>query len=373
MNVCVITWPLGDSLSAQYFLSDLLRILQHIFRNVYVLTEITTINANLNNNSYKIINLKVASQERTLYFKIFNYLIYQCKLCREVYKLKHKVDIVWVYGGASLLLPIIMCRLLNKKVYINVLGPESKRLRSMYPGIKGRFISALTYILEYISYKLAWRIVVESKSIIKFANLNKFNDKIITNGARFIDFERFKITKAYDDRPCLVGYIGRISPEKGIMSFIEAINLMQQFDCNRVNFIIGGDGPLLKSVKKYVSKQEKVKLMGWIPHGELPKILNNLKLLVLPSNTEGLPTIVLESLACGTPVLATNVGGIPDVIKDRKTGFLMSNNEPQTIANSIFNIINGDVDRIIINGRKLVQQEYGFYAVLNNYSNMFTQ
>ena len=69
-------------------------------------------------------------------------------------------------------------------------------------------------------------------------------------------------------------------------------------------------------VKEYLSQEElkgKAHFTGWIPHDELPKYLNELRLLVLHSSTEGLPNIVLEAMACGCPVLASDKTSLPEV------------------------------------------------------------
>ncbi len=106
--------------------------------------------------------------------------------------------------------------------------------------------------------------------------------------------------------------------------------------------MIIGDGDLKSNVNKYLSQnglENNVKLVGWSSHEDLPKYLNSLKLLVIPSYTEGLPNIMLEGMACGTPVLATGVGAIPDIINDEKTGFIMENNSPECIAKKTFSAL----------------------------------
>ena len=102
--------------------------------------------------------------------------------------------------------------------------------------------------------------------------------------------------------------------------------------------MIGGSGPLFDEVKTYLKDagiSEFVDLLGWIHHDELPKYLCSLRLLIIPSFTEGLPNIMLEAMASGTPVLATPVGAIPDIIIDKKTGFIMENNSPPCIAKNV--------------------------------------
>ena len=139
-----------------------------------------------------------------------------------------------------------------------------------------------------------------------------------------------------------------------------------------LEFLIGGNGPLFDEIKNKLKTNgayDKVKLTGWIPHDDLPDCLNELKLVVLPSYTEGLPNIMLEAMACGTPVLATPVGAIPDVIKDEETGFIMEDNSPECIAENIKRALNHqDLDKIVKNARELVEKEYTYEAAVERYT-----
>ena len=86
-----------------------------------------------------------------------------------------------------------------------------------------------------------------------------------------------------------------------------------------------------------------------------------MKQVVLPSYTEGLPNIMLEAMACGTPVLATPVGAIPNVIKDGETGFIMKDNSPECIAENVIRALNHpNLERIAGNARALVEREFTY-------------
>ncbi|KUL00274.1 MAG: Glycosyl transferase, group 1, partial [Methanomicrobiales archaeon 53_19] len=164
-----------------------------------------------------------------------------------------------------------------------------------------------------------------------------------------------------------IGYIGRLSGEKGVQHFAEALPAILG-DRDDLRVLIGGDGQLKDSIVATLQEEgltARVDLPGWIAHDDLPAYLNQLRLLVLPSYTEGLPNIMLEAMACGTPVLATPVGAIPDVIIDGKTGFIMENNSPECIAENVARALaSPDLEEIAEAGRRFVEENFSFESTV---------
>jgi glycosyltransferase involved in cell wall biosynthesis len=112
--------------------------------------------------------------------------------------------------------------------------------------------------------------------------------------------------------PAEVLFVGRLSPEKGIEELVAATQGM--------NLVVAGDGPLRRIVPG---------ALGFVPHDEVDRLYERAAVVVLPSYREGLPLCVLEAMAHGRPVVASAVGGIPELVEDGVTGFLV---EPGDVA-----------------------------------------
>jgi len=298
--------------------------------------------------------------------RVIKYCITQLKIAYLLWKLNRKVD-TWLFfiGADSLLLPMLVAKLSKKNVVFIRAGSTLESLSATQDKSFVKTVSWITRINLYLSD----RIVVYSSRFIEHWNLEKHEDKIMVLSEHIININHFKITKKIDERQKIIGYVGRLSGEKGVFNFIEAIPLIQECD-----FVVIGDGNLRSKITGYINENnlsEKVRLMGWVSHDELPEYLNKLKLLVLPSYTEGLPNIMLEAMACGTPVLATPVGAIPDVIKDGETGFLLENNSPECIAETALKILHmpdDKLEKVSDNDRALVEEKFTFEAAVERWS-----
>jgi len=298
-------------------------------------------------------------------WKIFRFLYGQIK--GSVYLIQNvkKVQYWFFFGGQRSFIPILTAKLLNKKV-ITVMAGSAIRDSSFS---QDNFLN-VTKVLSSTCLSLTDKIIIYSPNLIQEWSLTPYRHKILIAHRHFLDFTIFTVTIPYHDRPSLIGYIGRLSGEKGVQHFAEALPAILSNNQD-LRVLIGGDGQLKQEIEASLQKggiTDRVDLPGWISHDELPKYLNQLRLLVLPSYTEGLPNIMLEAMACGTPVLATPVGAIPDVIRDGETGFIMEDNSPDCIARNVMRALNDpDLEEVAERGRKFVEREFTFEKVVEKW------
>jgi glycosyltransferase involved in cell wall biosynthesis len=271
--------------------------------------------------------------ESNLIRKIIKYLHSEFRLTLLLKTLNKDVD-AWIFffGGDRYILPMLTAKLSGKKIILLKGGSSIKDA-----SYNNDLFYATTLFPSKVNFHLSTYIVLYSHGLISEWNFEKHRHKILIAHRHFLDFNTFTVTPPLPDRPPLIGYIGRLSGEKGVQNLTQALPATLN-DRQDLRALIGGDGPLKETVEASLqegSLTARVDLPGWISHDDLLGYLNQLRLLVLPSYTEGLPNIMLEAMACGTPVLATPVGAIPDVIIDGRTGFVMDNMTPWTLRSTL--------------------------------------
>jgi glycosyltransferase involved in cell wall biosynthesis len=227
---------------------------------------------------------------------------------------------------------------------------------------------------EIVACTILDRIIVETPSVLRNCRgLRKFERKFFSQGALYVKDE-FRVVKPLHARKPIIGYVGALIREKNVAKVVEAMHVMAQVDEDARLYVIG-DGPLkpcLESIAGELLTKRVVRLLGRVSDDEIPRYLNEMKLLVLPSTIEGLPNVVIEAMACGTPVLATRVGGIVDVIEDSASGFLLESLEADGLASRILSLIHNEdaLEIVAANALRIVSERFTLRAATERYRSL---
>ncbi len=151
-------------------------------------------------------------------------------------------------------------------------------------------------------------------------------------------------------------YAGRLSAEKGIGTLLEIISQLSD-----IQFTIAGRGPMEQAVKVFAETHKNVKLLGFVAPDKMPEIFAECSLLIVPSLApEVFPMVILESFAHGRPVVASRIGGIPEMVAHDKTGLLVEAGNVEAFAHALQKLISNksELERIGDNAYVLVKEKY---------------
>jgi glycosyltransferase involved in cell wall biosynthesis len=366
-KVALVSFP-WQSNAPYKFLSELLKILNPLCKKIVVING----NTDRINVASKRVELRdlgvgvhyVAEKKPRLYsglLWIFECVLAQAKSSLELIRIRGEVDVVVFYlANPFYLIPVITSKLLGKRT-IDVITKSTRK----------NLLTKILNLQDPLLFKLFDGLSPETSALIGELKLAKYQNKLLAEGARFIDTSYYKIDKGIDERELVVGFVGRLDKGKGVAEFLDAIPLVTKSN-NNVKFLIGGSGKL----SHYVDEKSKdlieelgvnIEVTGWIEKG-LPDYLNRLRLFVLPTYFDAFPTSVLEAMACGAPVLATAKGGIVDVIRDEETGFIMEDNTPAVIAKNITRAISyHDLGKIVANARNVIERKFTYIKAVERW------
>jgi len=170
-----------------------------------------------------------------------------------------------------------------------------------------------------------------------------------------IEFERFRrptrdretVRRELGLEPgqLLVGTIACLKPQKAPLDFVRAAEAAYRQN-PRLRFVIAGDGDLEPRVRALICElglEQVVRLLGW--RRDVADLLHAMDVFLLTSLFEGLPRAVLQAMAAGTPVIATEVDGTPEVVRDRETGLLVPPSCPEAAARGVLELVEDEALR----------------------------
>jgi glycosyltransferase involved in cell wall biosynthesis len=371
-GICVITFP---SRAGVFAITKVVETLLPYSKEIFMIGGGLS---NLDDPKIHIIRLHQWSPGKSTPYKIMALILSQLGTSFNLVKLSKNFEILIVYDIAQLqVIPLILAKMLRKNVIMYYAGSFEIYFKILSSGKMlafGRILAFIAKLLARVTCILSDVIILDTERVIEQFGLSRVRSKVHICPYSYVDTNIFKVTKDLQDRRNLVGFVGRISQEKGATEFTKAIPIVLA-ERNDVEFLICGDGPLLHRITQQLKSSEvssKITILGAIPTEKVAECLNELKLLVIPSIQEGIPKTLLEAAACGTPVLATPAGGIPDFIKDGETGFILNDNSPQCIAQGIIQSLNHpNLGAIAENARAPVEKECGYEAVVKKWSTIF--
>lgn len=176
------------------------------------------------------------------------------------------------------------------------------------------------------------------------------------------------------DNEKVIALIGRLVPQKGHDFFLRAISGMNL----DAKVLIVGDGPLKQSLKLKVKSEnieDKIIFTGF--RKDVQEILKITDVLVLPSSREGLPMIILEAMGAGAVVVATRVGGTPELVEDGVNGFLVEYGDVAGLSKKIDDALKPEaalyVDKIRMNARKTIEERFSLKKMTKEHERLYSE
>ena len=176
-----------------------------------------------------------------------------------------------------------------------------------------------------------------------------------------------------DPRTFIIGTVGRMQTVKNqgllVRAFVRLLSLEPTLH-ERVRLILVGDGPLREECCQILN-EARARNLAWLPgeRDDIPEILRSLDLFVLPSLTEGISCTILEAMASGVAVAATQVGGNAELVKDEETGVLMPSEDTEALARALFSYVTNP-ERARTHGRagrKCVERRFSMDVMVEKY------
>ena len=238
-------------------------------------------------------------------------------------KFKKGQDIVHAHHIAgALAMKNVSC----KKI-LSIHGVYSKNIAQLY----GKTTSDISKKYEKTALNLADAITVNSKEGYNYYTEMGFNVVQIPN-AIDLNLVPKKSTKQFENQ---IIFAGRLSKEKGVEILLETATHLP----DNYHLLIAGSGPLEEKVRNLADEKTNVHYLGYQSKQNVLSLIQGSDLLIQPSLEEGMSSTLLEAMACGTCILASNIEGISEIIENNKNGVLAELNNSDDLSNKILDLL----------------------------------
>lgn len=299
--------------------------------------------------------------------KLFNLASEIVKICK-----KESINIIHIHDSSALNAGLIAMKFLSKTTLI-----LSRKRNNL---IKNKFPNRYKY-----SHPSIHKIICVSKAVEAiFENIISDKDRLLTiydaidveNFAKHTNKNLLHKEFQFSSDTKIIGNVAGLTKQKDIYTFIDTAKKikLKNETTHPIKFVIIGDGPLKKELIDYAKSNDlenDVFFIGF--RNNVIDLLPEFDIFLITSITEGLPLTVYEAFACKVPVVATEAGGIPEVITDGDNGFLAPLKDSESLSESVIKILQNPVlkEQIKTNAFKLVKPNFDLSVMEKNYFDLY--
>jgi len=302
---------------------------------------------------------------RHIVFLIFSPIIFRT-LMRDAH-------LYWAKFSSSI--PAMIAKTLYRKPIVNYFDYNWVELSRASK--EGRLELGIKWLIEHLMIRYSDYFITTTDTLKSYLiNMGfRYPEKIFII-PNYVDTDLFvPSSEAHDNKMFKILSVGRLSEQKNFPLLLQGVSRLQELTDKQIKLTIVGAGPLKEALLSEASARKvSLTIIDRIPNSEMHPLYTDNHLFVMTSPREGHPRALIEAMACGLPIVGTNVTGISDIIKDNDDGLLCDENR-DSVANQILRIINDKelAARLGENARKQAVARYSFKALLEKESLIYKQ
>jgi glycosyltransferase involved in cell wall biosynthesis len=226
----------------------------------------------------------------------------------------------------------------------------------------------------------------KSEMVFSTSHVMAYETNLYTNKSVFVtpfgvDLTRFKpMSEIKSSDMKIIGTVKALSDKYGIGDLIRAFAIVKEKSTEQLKLLIVGDGPQKEEYEKLVKDlgiSDCTTFTGKIPNTEVPSYINKMHIFAVPSteNSESFGVAAVESMACGVPVVVSDVGGLPEVVRNGVTGYVVPKESPNQLAEKFLFLLENELVRQEMghNGIKHVKENYDWKENASDMLNLYNQ
>lgn len=291
---------------------------------------------------------------------------------------RHKIDLIHSHlfganlysslAGAILRIPVIAT--FHNELFFQGRLERFLKLKAM---LIRKFAARMVFVANYMQDEYIRHLNFPANKISTVYNG-------VETGFKIKQDEISSLKKELDigDDNLVAGHVANFRAPKGHRYLVESAAIVVKRIPNAIFLLIGdeGDGTIKKEIENSIIEfglQGNFRLLGF--RKDVEKLLQLIDVFVLSSTSEGLPLSVIEAMACSRPVVATNVGGLPEIIVPNSTGFLAEPRNSEALAEKLILLLENTALRAEMGnaGRKLVEDKYSMRTMIKNYQDLYEE